>query len=64
MSWLWALICVKELCVDLHVNGTKVDDWHNLAMQAPSDLELKCKERLEMICQFLEVSLTDDLSKL
>ena len=41
--------------MDLHVNGTKVDDWHNLALQTPSDLELKCRERLERICQFLEV---------
>ena len=42
--------------MDLHVNGTKVDDWHNLALQTPSDLDLKCRERLERICDFLEVS--------
>ena len=41
--------------MDLHVNGTKIDEWHNLALQTPSDLDLKCRERLERICEFLEV---------
>lgn len=42
--------------MELHVNGSRLDNWHSLARANSADHELKCRERLERVCDILAVS--------